>query len=150
MKLAVFLLSALLTLPVFAAEVREDPLERRMLDIAKDLRCAVCQNQPISESNAPLAQDMREVIKEQLKAGKSREEIVQYFVERYGNYVLMKPPVHGPGALLWIFPLLIGAILAVSAFVYLKHRRRDSLPPPPELSKKDLELVRAAREQNKP
>jgi len=149
MKLVVLLLSALLSLPVFAVEVKEDPLERQMLDIAKELRCAVCQNQPISESNAPLAQDMRQVIKEQIKAGKSRDEIVQYFVERYGNYVLMKPPVHGPGTMLWIFPLLIGAILAVSAFFYLKHRRRDNLPAPSALSKKDAELVRAAREQSK-
>jgi len=149
MKLAVLLLSALLSLPAFAVEVKEDPLERQMLDIAKELRCAVCQNQPISESNAPLAQDMRQVIKEQIKAGKSRDEIVQYFVERYGNYVLMKPPVHGPGTVLWIFPLLIGVVLAVSAFFYLKHRRRDNLPAPSALSKKDLELVRAAREQSK-
>jgi cytochrome c-type biogenesis protein CcmH len=149
MTFAVLLLTALLSMPVFAAQVQEDPLDRQVLDIAGDLRCAVCQNQPISESNAPLAQDMRQIIREQLQAGKSRDEIMQYFVDRYGNYVLMKPPVHGTGTLLWIFPLLIGIVLAVSAFFYLKHRRRDTLPPAPELSKKDLELVRAARERSK-
>ncbi|HKQ31524.1 MAG TPA: cytochrome c-type biogenesis protein [Burkholderiales bacterium] len=149
MRVVVLLLSMWLALPVFAAQIEEDPLERRVLDISKDLRCAVCQNQPISESNAPLARDMREIIREQLQAGKSRDEIMQYFVERYGNYVLMKPPVHGPGTVLWIFPLVIGAILAVSAFFYLKHRRRDSLPPAPTLSKQDVELVRQAREQGK-
>jgi cytochrome c-type biogenesis protein CcmH len=143
------LLTVFLCVPLFAAQVQEDPLDRQVLDIATDLRCAVCQNQPVSESNAPLARDMRTIIREQLQAGKSRDEIVQYFVDRYGNYVLMKPPVTGPGALLWLLPLLIGATLAVSAFFYLRHRRGEALPPVPELSKKDIELVRAAREQGK-
>lgn len=133
--------------PAFAAQVTEDPLERRVLDIAKDLRCAVCQNQPISESNAGLARDMRDIIREQLKAGKSRADIMQYFVDRYGNYVLMKPPVEGPGTMLWLLPALIAIILATSAFVYLKHRRRDEPSPAPKLSKQDRERVRAARER---
>jgi cytochrome c-type biogenesis protein CcmH len=128
-----------------AAQVAEDPLERQMLEIAKELRCAVCQNQPISESNADLARDMRDIIREQLQAGKTRAEIMQYFVDRYGNYVLMKPPVQGPGTLLWLLPALLAAILAVSAFLYLKQRRRAALPPPPKLSKQDLARVQAAR-----
>ncbi|MEK7191561.1 MAG: cytochrome c-type biogenesis protein, partial [Pseudomonadota bacterium] len=70
---------------VLAAPVTEDPIERQMLDIATGLRCAVCQNQPVSESNADLARDMRAIILDQLKQGKSREEIVQYFVARYGD-----------------------------------------------------------------
>lgn len=148
MKIAVVLLSALLSMSVFAADVHEDPLDRQVLDIANALRCAVCQNQPISESNAPLARDMRQIIREQLQAGKSRDEIMQYFVDRYGNYVLMKPPMHGIGTLLWLFPALIGAVLAASAFIYLKHRRREGLPPAPALSKKDLERVRVARERD--
>lgn len=116
-----------------------------MLDIAKDLRCTVCQNQPIAESNADLARDMRDIVREQLKAGKSREQIMQYFVDRYGNYVLMKPPVEGPGTLLWVMPLLFAAVLGGTAFFYLRHRRRQTLPPPPKLSKKDLERVHRAR-----
>jgi cytochrome c-type biogenesis protein CcmH len=146
MKALALALGLILAFPAFAAQVEEDPLERQMLEIAKDLRCAVCQNQPISESNAPLAQDMRAIVREQIQAGKSREEIMQYFVDRYGNYVLMKPPVAGPGAMLWLFPLLLAGILAVSAFVYLKHRRGAEPPPPPKMSKKDHERVRAARE----
>jgi cytochrome c-type biogenesis protein CcmH len=128
-----------------AAQVAEDPIERQMLEIAKELRCAVCQNQPISESNADLARDMRNIIREQIKAGKSRPEIMQYFVDRYGNYVLMKPPVQGPGTPLWLLPALMAGILGVSAFLYLKHRRREALPPPPKLSKQDLARVQAAR-----
>ena len=95
----------------WAAPVAEDPLERQMLDIAKDLRCAVCQNQPVSESNADLARDMRAIIREQLEAGKSREEIVDYFVARYGEYVLLKPPYRGTGFPLWIVPLVLLLVL---------------------------------------
>jgi cytochrome c-type biogenesis protein CcmH/NrfF len=58
----------------------------------------------------------------------------------------MKPPVTGPGALLWLFPLLIAVVLGISAFLYLKHRRREALPPLPKMSKQDNERVRAARE----
>ncbi|MEK7759553.1 MAG: cytochrome c-type biogenesis protein, partial [Pseudomonadota bacterium] len=76
-------------LPVWAEPVQEDPLDRAVLEIAKDLRCTVCQNQPVAESNADLAKDMRQIIREQLVAGKSRAEIVDYFVARYGDYVLM-------------------------------------------------------------
>ncbi len=143
------LLLCLAVMPVFAAQVTEDPLERQMLDIAKDLRCAVCQNQPVSESNADLARDMRAIIREQLQAGKSREEIVNYFVERYGDYVLMKPPVHGPGAIVWAAPLALIVVIGISGFVFLRHRLRPSLPPPPPLSKEDAALVRAARKQGK-
>jgi cytochrome c-type biogenesis protein CcmH len=139
------LLCALLAAPGYAAEavVQEDPIEREMLEIAKDLRCAVCQSQAVSESNADLARDMRDIIREQLKAGKSPEEIKQYFVERYGDYVLMKPPVRGAGRGVWLAPLLILALTASGAFVYLRNRRHP-LPPVAELSAEDLARVRAA------
>jgi cytochrome c-type biogenesis protein CcmH len=138
----------LAALPAVAQQpVAEDPLERRMLDIAKDLRCAVCQNQPVAESNADLARDMRDIIREQLKAGKSREEIVQYFVDRYGDYVLMRPPTRGPGFWLWAAPLAVAGVVAFSAAVYLKRRRRDALPPAPELSTEDRRRIEQARRE---
>lgn len=139
----------LLSSPVFADQVAEDPLERQVLDIAKDLRCAVCQNQPISESNADLARDMRDIVREQIQAGKSREEIMNYFVERYGDYVLMNPPVRGPGAIVWVGPLVLLGAIGISGFMYLRHRLKPSLPPAPRLSKEDAARVRAARKQNK-
>lgn len=141
-------LALFVALPVFAAQVTEDPVERQMLDIAKDLRCTVCQNQPVSESNADLAHDMRNIIREQIKAGKSREEIVQYFVDRYGDYVLMKPPKHGAGEVVWLAPLVLLALVGVSGFLYLRHRLRPSLSPPPPLSPEDAARVRAARKQS--
>lgn len=140
---------ALVAAPAFADQVKEDPLDRQVLDIAKDLRCAVCQNQPVAESNAELARDMRAVIREQLQAGKSREEIVNYFVARYGDYVLMKPPYEGAGTPLWVMPLVLFAVLAASAFVFLKHRRRRTPPPPPALSAEDAARVRAARQSER-
>ena len=142
-----FLLAAM---PVFATQVTEDPLERQVLDIAKDLRCTVCQNQPVSESNADLARDMRAIIREQVQAGKSRDEIVKYFVDRYGDYVLMNPPKSGPGTIVWLGPLALIVVVGLSGFVFLRRRLRPSLPSAPPLSKEDAERVRAARKQGKP
>jgi len=148
MRRAWLLFLLLVAAPVTSAPVSEDPLERRMLEIAKDLRCAVCQNQPVSESNADLARDMRAIIREQLAAGKTREEIVDYFVARYGDYVLLKPPYQGPGFVLWVTPALVLIGLALFAFAYIKRRQGRPLPPPPELSEEDLARVRAARSQD--
>lgn len=141
------LLLVLVCGPVLAAQVSEDPQEREMLAIASTLRCTVCQNQPISESHADLARDMRQIIREQLAAGKSRKEIVDYFVARYGDYVLMKPPYDGPGILVWVGPLVVLVVLAVSAFLYLRRRLGVPMPPPPTMSEEDAARVREARRQ---
>lgn len=148
MRRLIPLILFLAAMPLWAAPVTEDPLERQMLDIAKDLRCAVCQNQPISESNADLARDMRDIVREQIQAGKSREEIMNYFVERYGDYVLMNPPKRGPGAIVWLAPLALLLVVGVSGFVFLRNRLKPMLPSVPKLSKEDAALVRAARKQN--
>ena len=148
MRRLIPLILFLAAMPLWAAPVTEDPLERQMLDIAKDLRCAVCQNQPISESNADLARDMRDIVREQIQAGKSREEILNYFVERYGDYVLMNPPRRGPGMIVWLAPLALLLVVGVSGFVFLRNRLKPTLPPAPKLSKEDAALVRAARKQS--
>jgi cytochrome c-type biogenesis protein CcmH len=132
--------------PVFAAEVTEDPLERQTLAIAKDLRCAVCQSQPVSESNSDLARDMRAIIREQLEAGKSREEIMEYFVARYGNYVLMKPPYDQSGTLLWLAPVLLLVAMAIGGWLFLRNRKDVELPPVAALSEEDRARVKAAEE----
>ena len=132
-----------------ASTVTEDPLERAMIEIAKELRCAVCQNQPISESNSDLARDMRAIVREQLQAGKSRDEIVDYFVARYGDYVLLKPPFQRRGLLLWLGPPLLLAIVGVVAW-FVIHRRAATpgAPPPAPLSPADLTRIAAARRLN--
>lgn len=124
-QLVIALAISMMSCVVMADGVKEDPTHREMLEIAKDLRCAVCQNQPVSESNSELARDMRDIISEKLGAGQSREQIVQYFVDRYGNYVLMKPPYTGTGALLWLLPAII-MILAIGFVVfYLRSRMKN-------------------------
>lgn len=137
----------IVAMPAFAAQVTEDPREREMLSIAHELRCAVCQNQSISESDADLARDMRQIIREQLAAGKSRQEVVDYFVSRYGDYVLMKPPYAGPGGLVWWGPILLVLALAISAFVYLRRRLHTPTAAPPALSPDDAARVREAQRQ---
>ncbi len=144
-----FFLLLLVTVPIFAGDIAEDPIERRMLEIARGLRCAVCQNQPVSESNSDLARDMRDIISEQLVAGKSREEIVDYFVARYGNYVLMKPAFDQSGKLLWIAPVLLLLGMAAGAWIFLRNRRQVDLPPVISLSEEDRARVKAAEAADK-
>ena len=129
-----------------AGQVQEDPLDRQVLDISKDLRCAVCQNQPVSESNSDLAKDMRQIIREQLIAGKPRSEIVDYFVVRYGDYVLMKPPVAGAGLLLWVVPPVLLIVLALLGWYFLRQRSHLPSKPAPALTEQDRARVRAARQ----
>jgi len=149
LPLSVFICGMLLGFmsPAWAEPVQEDPLDRAVLEIARDLRCTVCQNQPVAESNADLARDMRQIIREQLVAGKSREEIVDYFVARYGDYVLMKPPAERAGLLLWIAPPLLLIALALLGWFFLRQRSHAPPPPTPVLSAQDQARVRAARRQ---
>lgn len=91
-----------------AKPLAENPeLEEKVMDIAKDLRCLVCQNETIAGSHADLAIDLRQKIKEQLEAGKSKAEIIQYMVDRYGDFVLFKPPFKTSTLLLWCGPFLL-------------------------------------------
>lgn len=108
-------------------EVLENPaLEARARDIGRQLRCVVCQSQSIDDSDAPLAKDMRLLVRERLVAGDSDEEIYAYLVDRYGDYVLLNPPVQGNTILLWAAPVIIFLGAAASAFVYLANMRREA------------------------
>ena len=152
LRLSVFICGLVFCLwaPVWAGPVQEDPLDRAVLEIARDLRCAVCQNQPVSESNSDLAKDMRQIIREQLVAGKSRDQIVDYFVTRYGDYVLMKPSTERAGLPLWLAPPLVLVVLALLAWFFLRKRTQVPVTAPPPLSKSDQERVRAARQLDNP
>ena len=131
-----------------AEGVKEDPTHRQMLDIAEDLRCAVCQNQPVSESNSELARDMRTIIREKLDAGESREQIVQYFVDRYGDYVLMKPPYTGTGTVLWLLPTVVLLLALGVAIFYLRSRLKGEQTGPQAVTvtEEERERIRALRE----
>lgn len=99
-------------------------LEREVSAIASELRCLVCQNQSIADSNAPLAVDLRNQIREQLGQGRSEREIMTYMVERYGDFVLYRPPVKFSTLLLWLGPLLLLAIGL--ALLYRRITRRSN------------------------
>jgi cytochrome c-type biogenesis protein CcmH len=105
----------------------EDPaLQARYDELNSELRCLVCQNQTIADSNASLAQDLRVQVKEMITAGKTDDEILDYMVARYGNFVRFKPPVNNETIFLWAAPavMLLGGLLIALSIV----RRRSNLP----------------------
>ena len=141
--------AAVLSLAMLGARAAEAPtvaadpvLEARVMAIAAELRCLVCQNQTIADSSAGLAVDLRNQVREMLRQGKGREQIVSYMSDRYGDFVLYRPPLKESTALLWFGPgaLLLGGLLTL---VWVLRRRNrlapdqfepeetDSLPPRP-------------------
>jgi cytochrome c-type biogenesis protein CcmH len=151
--LAVALMLGALTGPVLAVlpnEMLPDPkLESRARAISRELRCLVCQNQSIDESNADLAHDLRVLVRERLKAGDSDAQVVHYVVDRYGAFVLLKPPLERETYLLWFGPVLILAAGFVGACLHLRRRQRTALEPAPlsveEAGKLERILDRDAR-----
>jgi len=137
------LLLCSLALTVSAQEARplaDDPeLEKRLTTLAKELRCLVCQNETLADSQADLAQDLRAQIREQMKAGKTDKEIVAYLTQRYGQFVLYRPPVTPTTYLLWFGPFifLLGGLVLL--FRYVKQRRE--LIPELPLSVEQLRRV---------
>jgi cytochrome c-type biogenesis protein CcmH len=108
---------------VLPEEILPDPaLEARARVISQDLRCLVCQNQSIDDSNAPLAKDLRVIVRERLTAGDTNEQVFGYVVSRYGNYVLLKPPLQADTFLLWASPFIILVIALSVALIYLRRR----------------------------
>lgn len=102
-----FVLAAPTIYAAMPDEVLHDPvLEQRARELTKELRCMVCQNQSIEESDAPLARDLRVLVREQLSAGRSEQEIRQFLVARYGDFVLLKPAFKPETYLLWLAPVL--------------------------------------------
>jgi cytochrome c-type biogenesis protein CcmH len=101
-----------------------DPvLEARVMALSKELRCLVCQNETLADSRADLAVDLRNQIREQMKAGKSDKEIIAFLTDRYGKFILFRPPMDPTTYLLWFGPfvLLLGGLLVL--FRYVKQRR---------------------------
>jgi cytochrome c-type biogenesis protein CcmH len=123
-----------------AVPAADDPvLEKRVMDLAEELRCLVCQNQTLADSNAELALDLRGQIREQLKGGKSERQVIDYLVERYGDFVLYRPPLKATTVLLWFGPFLL---LALGALLLARRIRRQPKETPAPLSQ--AEHARAA------
>ena len=140
--LAYFL--APIALPAHAAEalpLAEDPIvEQRLLVIAEEVRCLVCQNESLAVSRADLAQDLRREIRELIKQGKTDKEVMDFLVSRYGDYVRYRPPVNPTTWLLWggPFVLLVAGLAALLLFV---RRRRSASELSPEEQREAMALL---------
>jgi cytochrome c-type biogenesis protein CcmH len=110
-------------------EILPDPaLERRAREISSGLRCLVCQNQSIDDSDAPLAKDLRILVRERLKTGDSDADVRDYIVQRYGEFVLLRPVVGGHTLVLWLTPLLVLVLGGYGILIALRRNRRDAAP----------------------
>ncbi len=150
---AVFILTGALALGTMAPlpagavlpdEVLADPaLEARARALSKNLRCLVCQNQSIDDSNAELARDLRILVRERLTAGDTDEKIIAFLVARYGDFVLLKPPVRPATWPLWFGPLAV--FLTAGLGLLIAARRRRTHPAPPSVPLNAAEKARLAR-----
>jgi cytochrome c-type biogenesis protein CcmH len=132
-----FLLAFLMSAALHAAAAEDNAVRVRQLE--EKLRCLVCQNQSLADSNAELAGDLRKQVRDQVAAGRSDDEIIDYLVQRYGDFVRYEPPFKASTALLWLgpFALLLGAGGVLIAVL----RRRRSAPEEPALGADDKRLV---------
>ena len=132
LSLAMALLAACPAHAVEPDEVLQDPaLEARARTISEGLRCLVCQNQSIDDSEAPLAKDLRLLVRERLKAGDSNEQIVDFIVARYGEFVLLKPRFETHTLVLWLAtPAVFLVALLIIALAYRRRRAEATNPPP--------------------
>jgi cytochrome c-type biogenesis protein CcmH len=122
------LLFLLLIMSCAGAWAQENPeLDERVKNLAHELRCLVCQNQTIAESNAPLAVDLRNQVREQLAAGKSEREVKDFMVARYGDFVLYRPPFKAATLALWLGPFVL---LAAGALVFWRRVARRRVEEP--------------------
>jgi cytochrome c-type biogenesis protein CcmH len=133
MKALLFSLLMVLAAPTWAGEaapVGEDPaIEQRMVTLASDLRCLVCQNESLAGSHAELAEDLRKEIRAQMKLGKNDKEVIEYLTTRYGDFVLYRPPFKPLTYLLWLGPLMfLGIGGAAWYFILQKRRTMDDKP----------------------
>lgn len=138
---------------VFCMAAASDPAERlpdpaqeaRARDIFKDLRCLVCQNESIDDSEAPLAYDLRQLVREQVKAGKDEAEIKRFMTDRYGEFVLLKPTFSAGNLALWITPFLVVILGAGLLFAKLRNRTSET-----ELSEEEAQRLKALSDAEAP
>jgi cytochrome c-type biogenesis protein CcmH len=134
---AFFLIVCLFSIALNAKAVENNENRIRLLE--EKLRCLVCQNQTLADSNAELAGDLRREVRDQVAAGRSDEEIVAYLVQRYGDFVLYEPPFKATTALLWVGPFLL--LAAGAGFLIVAVRRRRNAPEELALGPDDKRLV---------
>ena len=134
------------TLAVQPDEVLKDPaLESRARALSQELRCMVCQNQSIDDSDAPLAKDLRVLVRERLTAGDSDSQVVDFLVARYGEFVLLRPRLSAHTLLLWLAPF---AVLLIAAFGFIAARRRTASAAPDRLTPDEEARINALLDKN--
>lgn len=125
-----------------ATPMAEDPVvEQRLIEISEELRCLVCQNESLAGSRADLAMDLRREIRALIKAGKSDEEIMEFMVSRYGDFVRYRPPINTVTWLLWFGPMLLLFCALAGLVLIIRTSQKDA--PTPELDSVQREKVRA-------
>ena len=130
-------------------ELADPALEARARDLSQELRCLVCQNQSIDESDADLAKDLRILVRERITAGDTDDEVLAYLTARYGDFVRLRPPFTAATVALWGSPVLVIFTALVGAFVYVRGRRKatsDSAPLTAE-EQQALDAILSAREE---
>lgn len=111
-------------------EILKDPaLETRARALSRELRCMVCQNQSIDDSDAPLARDLRILVRERLQAGDSDKQVIDYLTDRYGDFVLLKPRLNARTALLWSLPALVLVGGSAGLVLFLRRQRKTGAAP---------------------
>lgn len=130
LALALPLAAPMPALAVQPDEVLKDPLmEKRAREISKDLRCLVCRNESIDESTSDIARDLRLLVRERLVAGDSDGEVIDFIVERFGEYVLLRPLTGGANAILWAAGPVMFLVAFGGALIYLRGRREKPKAP---------------------
>ncbi len=135
----------------FAVEPSErlaDPvLEARARALSEQLRCLVCQNETIDESNAPLAHDLRVLLRQRIAAGDTDAQAVKFITDRYGDFVLLKPPVEPATYLLWFGPVIVLLLAGGGAAIYLR-RRKAAAPVAPLSAAEEQRIERLLKEES--
>jgi len=131
-----------------ATDMAENPdLEKRMVILAEKLRCLVCQNESLASSRAELAQDLRREVREQMQKGMSDEEIIDYLVARYGDFVLYDPPLKKSTWFLWFGPFAL-LLIGVAALIYQVRKRKVQTAAEAELSEEDAQRAAALLDES--
>ncbi|WP_349370735.1 cytochrome c-type biogenesis protein [Salinarimonas sp.] len=133
------------------SEMLDDPaLEERAREVSKGLRCLVCQNQSIDDSDAPLAKDLRILVRERLEAGDTNDQVLDFVVARYGDFVLLRPPMNAYTIMLWVGPTLVLIAGAAGLFVTVRRRRiAANAPTAPGLSAEEEATLAKILEREK-
>jgi len=145
----------LLIFPIHLYAVDKNPIEfadaeqeKRFSELIEELRCVVCQNQSVADSNAELAQDVRDIVRNKIREGQTDEEITNFMVERYGDFVLYNPPLKPKTYVLWLGPLVL-VLIGLIVLVYFIRRHTQITSMPPTLTEEERHKIKQVLDKEK-